>query len=131
METSVGAPRKRHVLIVDDDIELAWTFKATLERCGYEATIVPDGALALRFALEHRLDAVVCDLQMARLEGDLLYATVERSDPTLARRFVFIAGGTACPPLRKFMEAAHLPVLQKPVAIESLLSEVVRVAEQQ
>jgi hypothetical protein len=35
---------------------------------------------------------VVCDLQMSGVEGDLLYATVERSNPSLARRFIFITG---------------------------------------
>src|SRR5574342_591099 len=53
MEPGIGTPRKRHVLIVDDDIALAWPFKESLESRGYEATIVPDGALALKFALEH------------------------------------------------------------------------------
>ena len=130
METRNGTPRKRHVLIVDDDVPLAWSFKKMLERRGYDATIVPDGALALRFILQHALDAVVCDLQVSRLEGDLLYSAVERSDPTLARRFVFITSVAADAPQRKFLETAHRPVLQKPVVLESLLDEVVRVAEQ-
>lgn len=67
METNTGTPRKRHVLILDDDIPLAWSFKETLEQRGCAATIVPDGGLALKFVLEHHLDAVVCDLQIARL----------------------------------------------------------------
>ena len=57
METNNGTPRKKHVLIVDDDIQLAWSLKETLESDGYEVTIVPDGALALKFVLEHHFDA--------------------------------------------------------------------------
>jgi CheY-like chemotaxis protein len=129
MENNAGMPRKRHVLIVDDDIELAWSFKETLESFGYEATIVPDGGLALKFVLQHELDAVVCDLQMSRLEGDLLYATVERSNPSLARRFVFITGLPDSSQLRKFIDSVQIPVLRKPVAMDALLGEVVRVAE--
>jgi CheY-like chemotaxis protein len=128
METNIGTPRKRHVLIVDDDIELAWSFKETLERYGYDATIVPDGTLALRFLGDHQLDAVVCDLEMARLDGDLLYATIERSNPTLARRFVFITGLPHDSQLRKFVGSEDMPVLHKPVLIEALLGEVARVA---
>jgi CheY-like chemotaxis protein len=131
MEPGIGTPRKRHVLIVDDDIALAWPFKESLESRGYEATIVPDGALALKFALEHQPDAVVCDLQVSRLEGDLLHAAVERSDPSLARRFVFITGLANDAPLRKFLDSSNLPVLQKPVTVNALLGEVVRVAERQ
>ena len=129
METNNGTPLKKHVLIVDDDIQLAWSLKETLESAGYEATIVPDGALALKFVLEHHLDAVVCDLQMSRVEGDLLYATVERSNPSLARRFIFITGLDDYPQFQKFIDTIELPVLRKPVALDALRGEVVRVAE--
>ena len=130
METTInGTPRKRHVLIVDDDISLAWPFKESLEHLGYEATIVPDGALALKFVAEHALDAVVCDLQGFHLDADLLYATIERSRPSLAQRFVFIAGQENSSRFEKFAGAAELPVLHKPVAVDALVGEVVRVAE--
>jgi two-component system copper resistance phosphate regulon response regulator CusR len=130
MDTSNGTPRKRHVLIVDDDIQLAWSLKETLEQDGYEATIVPDGALALKFVLQHHLDVVVCDLQMAGVEGDLLYATVERCNPALARRFVFITGLDDHPQFQKFIDTIDLPALPKPVALAVLRGEVMRVAEQ-
>jgi DNA-binding NtrC family response regulator len=129
MDTNNGTPRKKHVLIVDDDIQLAWSLKETLESDGYEATIVPDGVLALKFVLEHHLDAVVCDLQMSRVEGDLLYATVERSNPSLARRFIFITGLDDYPQFQKFIDTTELPALRKPVALDALRGEVVRVAE--
>jgi DNA-binding NtrC family response regulator len=129
METNIDTPRKKHVLIVDDDIELAWSLKETLESEGYEATIVPDGALALKFVLQHHLDAVVCDLQMARVEGDLWYATVERANPLLARRFIFITGLDDHSQFQKFIDSVKLPVLRKPVAVDVLLDEVMRVIE--
>ena len=129
METNNGTPLKKHVLIVDDNIQLAWSLKESNESDGYEATIVPDGALALKFVLEHHLDAVVCDLQMSRVEGDLLYATVERSNPSLARRFIFITGLDDYPQFQKFIDTIELPVLRKPVALDALRGEVVRVAE--
>ncbi len=108
METVNGTLRKKHVLIVDDDIPLSWSLKETLERDGYEATIVPDGGLALKFVQEHQLDAVVCDLQMSRVEGDLLYATVERSNPALARRFIFITGLDDWPLFQKFIDTIRI-----------------------
>ena len=129
MDTNNGTPRNRHVLIVDDDIQLAWSLKESLESDGYTATIVPDGALALKFVLQHHLDAVVCDLQTSRMEGDLLYATVERSIPLLAERFIFITGPDDHSQFQKFIDSVELPVLRKPVAFDVLLGEVVRVLE--
>lgn len=129
MSSCNGTPRKRHVLILDDDITLAWSLKETLERRGYEATIVPEGRLALRFVAEHALDAVVCDLEVARLEGDLLHATVERSNPSLAQRFIFITGADNISRFEQFAAVAELRVLHKPVEMDTLVGEVVRVAE--
>jgi CheY-like chemotaxis protein len=129
METVNGTSRKRHVLIVDDDISLAWSLKESLEHDGYDATIVPDGGLALKFVLAHQLDAVVCDLQMYGVEGDLFYATVGRTNPFLARRFVFIIGLDARSQFQKFLDSVELPVLCKPVTLDALRGEVMRVAE--
>jgi len=124
------AARKRHVLILDDDISLAWSLKQTLELRGYEATIVPEGTLALKFVSQHDLDAVVCDLQVLHLEGDLLHATVERSNPSLARRFIFITTNGNGSRFEQFAGSAELPVLHKPVEVDALVGEVVRVVEQ-
>jgi DNA-binding NtrC family response regulator len=129
MSTCNGTPRKRHVLILDDDIPLAWSLKETLEHRGYEATIVPEGSLALKFVSEHALDAVVCDFQMRQLEGDLLHATVERSNPALAQRFIFITGEDDGSRIEKFADSAELPMLHKPIEVDALVGEVVRVAE--
>jgi DNA-binding NtrC family response regulator len=128
MNTS-GTPRKRHVLILDDDISLAWPLKETLERRGYDATIVPEGSLALKFVTEHTLDAVVCDLQVARLEADLLHATVGRSNPSLAQRFIFITGAENGSSFEKLADSAELLILRKPVEVDRLAGEVIRVAE--
>jgi DNA-binding NtrC family response regulator len=129
MPLNNGTPRKKHVLIVDDDVPLSWSFKETLESRGYDATIVPDGRMALKFVQDHDLDVVVCDLQIFRLEGDLLYAAVERSNPSLARRFIFITSADDCSPFRRLAEATELPMLCKPVAVEALLSAVLRLME--
>ena len=131
METSNGTPRKKHVLIVDDDIELAWSLKAALESKGCEATIVPDGALALKFLLEHRTDAVVCDLHASRVEGDLLCATLERSYPVLARRFVFLVKPDDYSQFQKFIDSVEQPVLRKPLVVEALVNEVGRAVERE
>jgi DNA-binding NtrC family response regulator len=124
-----GTPRKRHVLILDDDIALAWSLKETLERRGYEATVVPEGTLALKFVSEHTLDAVVCDLHVVRLEADLLHATIARSNPVLAERFIFIAGNNGDSPFEKLVGSSELLVLHKPVEVDWLADEVMRMAE--
>lgn len=119
METN--AP-KRHVLIVDDNLDLAETFKHLLEAHGFEATVVSNGVLALKHILHKPTDAVVCDLKMPQLEGDMFFTTVERLKPELARRFIFITGMADDPHFEKFVTTVKAPLLRKPVGIEQLLA---------
>jgi CheY-like chemotaxis protein len=128
METSANVPRKRRVLIVDDNVELGWFFQEILKLHGYDASVLHDGAQALKQLLQSPTDAVICDLQMPQLDGDLLYATVERTNPALARRFIFVTGEAGDPRFQKFVGTVEAPVLRKPVAVETLLSAVGRIA---
>lgn len=124
MENNASVPRKRHVLIVDDDARLAQFLKKLLELHGYEAEVATDGVVALKHVLHQHTDVVLCDLQMPLLEGDLFYATVERVKPALARRFVFITGMADDPHFHAFVTSVDAPVLQKPVPMEKLVAVV-------
>ena len=130
MEANPSANRKRHVLIVEDNIELAAAYQELLEIQGYEVSYSPNGAAALQHVMIHPTDAVVCDLQMPRLEGDLFYATIERAQPALARRFVFITGMAEDEHFREFVAHVQAPVLRKPIQVTALLAEVARVMVQ-
>jgi len=127
MDAAPRAARKRHVLIVEDNLELAVTYQELLQVQGYEVSLSPNGAEALKHVMIHPTDAVVCDLQMPRLEGDLLYATIERAQPALARRFVFITGVADDARFQEFIAHVQTPVLRKPVPVTALLAEVARV----
>ena len=128
METNTGTTRKRHVLIVDDNAELAWFFSEILKLYGYEVTVMADVVVALKHLLSHPTDAIICDLQMPSLDGDLFFATVERAKPELARRFIFVTGLAEDARFHKFISTVEAPVLRKPLAVETLLAEVERVA---
>ena len=56
-------------------------------------------------------------------------ATVERLNPQLARRFVFITGLDDEGPFQKFIDAVALPTLHKPVNLGTLMNEVLGVMD--
>lgn len=124
MEEQTAEAKRHHVLVVDDNLELAQTFKQLLEENGYTVTLAPNGVLALKTILKSDVDAVVCDLKMPQLEGDMFYITVERVKPSLCQRFVFITGMGADPKFRPFINQVQVPVLFKPVAVHVLLEEI-------
>ena len=124
MPKTTGEEQKRKVLVVDDDIDLAQVYKETLEKHGYSVTTAPNGVVALKYVLNREVDAIVCDLKMPQLEGDMFYLTVERMKPELCGRFIFITGMTENPKFQPFISSHAARVLFKPVTMEQLVGAV-------
>ena len=123
MENEKDATRKKRVLVVDDDLELTLIYQQLLEACDYEVTTASDGILALKEVLYQDVDAILCDLRMPELEGDLFYSAVERAKPGLCRRFIFITGAAEDPKYHAFLSQVKAPILRKPVQPAKLLEE--------
>ncbi len=121
MPNQAGAEKQRHLLVVDDNLELAHTYEALFKTQDYQVSIAGNGVLALKFLLDHAVDAIVCDLSMPQLDGDMFHLTVQRVRPHLARRFVFITGNVGNPRYETFLENVGCPVLYKPVSGEEIL----------
>ena len=65
----VRAPRRRRILVVDDSITTRTLEKNILENTGYEVLVSADGEEAWALMQSERLDAVVADVAMPRLDG--------------------------------------------------------------
>jgi two-component system sensor histidine kinase/response regulator len=127
MDTNNPDHRRRNIVIVDDNAELSWFFQEILKLHGYEATVFNHPVPALKHVLTQHTDAIICDLQMPGLDGDLFYATVERAQPVLAQRFIFVTGVADDERFQTFINTVEVPVLRKPVAVEKLLEEIARI----
>ena len=79
------------------------------------------GVIALKQILNRDVDAVICDLKLPQLEGDMFYITVERTKPHLCDRFIFITGMADNPKFQPFISRMESRVLFKPVSIDQLL----------
>ena len=123
------ASHKKCVLIVDDDLELSSIYRHLLETFNYEVNTAANGKVALEKILSRDMDAIICDLRMPELEGDLFYSTIERVKPYLCRRFIFLTGAADDPKYHSFLNQVKSPVLHKPVHPEQLLMELHRLLE--
>ena len=123
METQCGPVPTKHVLVVDDDIEFALTYQALLQVHGYRVSTATDGSQALKLVLNSNVDAILCDLRMPELTGDLFYVEVGRARPHLQRRFIFITGYADDPIYETFLKNVKAPVLCKPISIDHLLGK--------
>jgi CheY-like chemotaxis protein len=123
MENQSGPAPSKHVLVVDDDIQLALTFQALLQVHGYRVSTAADGVQALKLVLSSDVDAILCDLHMPELTGDLFYLEVTRVRPHLLKRFIFITGNADDPLYETFLKSVKAPVLPKPFSIDRLLGK--------
>ncbi|WP_428622594.1 response regulator [Sedimenticola sp.] len=61
--------KSRHILVVDDDLEIRNLLQAYLEQNGYRVTTVGEGKTMNRVLEEQRIDLVVLDLMLPGADG--------------------------------------------------------------
>jgi len=76
--------------VVEDTEDLAMVFHTAMERAGFDAEIIPDGAVALERLAEAVPDLVVLDLHLPGASGETILKFI-RSDPRLENINVIVA----------------------------------------
>ncbi len=74
---------KARILVADDEEDLVWAIRYSLEDEGYEVLTAYDGAQTLAAARRYRPDLIVLDIIMPRMDG-LRVCQILRRDPSLA-----------------------------------------------
>ena len=123
MDTRSSPVNGKHVLIVDDDIELALTYQALLQAHDYRASTAANGVQALKLVKNGDVDAILCDLNMPELAGDLFYLEVGRVRPQLLKHFIFVTAHADNSLYETFLKSVKAPVLAKPVSAGCLLEK--------
>jgi CheY-like chemotaxis protein len=91
-ETTPSRQVMRRVLVVDDDYDLAQLLREVLTYDNCEVEIATNGMEAMDRLRTDEYDAVICDLMMPRVDGEVLYHDVVHQYPFLANRFIFVTG---------------------------------------
>lgn len=74
----------KQVLVIDDSPSIRALMAMALERSGYAVVSAEDGQAAFDLLDGRHLDAIVCDLNMPRMDG-LAFLRVLRNDPRYRR----------------------------------------------
>lgn len=83
-------PRRRHVLIVDDEAAIRSLITTFLTRAGYQVDFAVDGQDAIDKLQVERYDAVVTDLMMPRVDGVGVVRYLQESQPELLHRTIVL-----------------------------------------
>ena len=86
-----------HILVVDDEPLMAQSLADALAAEGYEIDVAVNGQRALEKIKDHTYDLILSDLRMPGLDGVGLYRELERWQPNLRRRMIFVTGAIEHP----------------------------------
>jgi PAS domain S-box-containing protein len=90
----LAAGRRRRILVIDDDPDVAEGLELALTVSGHDVTVAYDGAAGLEAARAFQPDVVFCDLGMPGLDGYQV-ARAFRADPALRQIFLVALTGYA------------------------------------
>lgn len=111
--SSFRPPRRKSVLVVDDEIEVGRSIERILGR-DHDVVIVSRGEAALALVDERAWDVVLCDLMMPEMTGVEVYRRAVEMKPDLGHRFVFLTGGTFDEVIRAFLLGVPNGLIEKP-----------------
>ncbi|MBI2467222.1 MAG: response regulator [Candidatus Rokubacteria bacterium] len=106
----------KHILVVDDEAEIAAILAEILTEEGHHVETAENGAAALEMLHRRTYDLILSDLRMPELDGPGLYRALQQHHPQLLGRVVFLTGDTLEPHTLEFLRETGAPSLNKPFA---------------
>lgn len=113
-----GANRENrgHVLVIDDEEDVASLIAEILRRDGFTVEAVYSGEAGVKAVLLKRFDAILADIKMPGIGGQGFLKEIKRLQPETADRIAFVTGSTMSPDIRGFLDNCNARFLEKPVA---------------
>lgn len=130
---ALRASTESHVLIVDDEPDLAELISDIVTGFGYRTSIAQSGNFAQKMlaAPGTEVEAILCDIRMPDGDGPQLYDWLSANRPALIHRIGFVTGDTLGPSAGRFLARTGCPVIEKPFTpsdIQQVLETLVRPA---
>ena len=124
MTGSIAHGRKRVVIVGEDDEPIAFLLRdAFNDEPGYQAVVVPDGALVLDTVQQVRADVLILDIMMPGLSGFEVYDRI-RADPTIRDMPVLFMSAAAATHQEDFTKRGITEILEKPFDLNDLIDRV-------
>ncbi|MBI2796609.1 MAG: response regulator [Gemmatimonadetes bacterium] len=109
------------VLIVDDEAAIARALALALTRDGWACVQATSAEQAQARLREEMFDAMVLDLRLSDMRGDVLLHVAASLQPHLAERSLFMTGDISAK-AEALIEATHCPFVRKPFDLADVLA---------
>jgi PAS domain S-box-containing protein len=106
------------VLVADDEPFIIEAMRRAL--AGHQVSVCTNGRDALVLCERERFDVIFCDLVMPELGGIDVLKALQKSDPELAKRVVFMTGGVFTPQALDLLGSVENKLLEKPFSLEDV-----------
>lgn len=112
------------ILVVEDDPTIRELVRLHLSSASYEVMTAVDGLQGLQYAVVHRPDLIVSDVQMPNMDGFGMLAAVRANEQTASIPVIFLTALDDRDSFRKSMNLGADDFLTKPVKRADLLNAV-------
>jgi DNA-binding response OmpR family regulator len=112
------------ILVVDDQPEILENLALVLESEGYRVLMASDGAEALALLQKEKVDLILADIAMPRMNGYQLYERVRANPAWVAVPFLFLTARAMDSDIRYGQQLGVDDYLTKPIEPEDLLAVV-------
>ncbi|MBQ9874445.1 MAG: response regulator [Thermoguttaceae bacterium] len=122
-------PRRKRVVIVDDDPEVLESVRLALESFGYDVETASDGATGLALVERSRPDLMILDMMIPKRSGYLVLETLRQIDDFPTRIIMITANeGNRH---KEYAEALGVDAyIRKPFAMDELMREIDRIFDE-
>ena len=110
-----------HILVVDDEPEVAHYVGEFLEQEGFKVTTATGARKALTLLERTKVDLIISDLSMPHMGGRQFWQQVRESKPDLARRIIFSTGDSSGKRSLSFLRSSGCAWIEKPFEPDELL----------
>ncbi len=122
---TVGAPGARsrargRVLVVDDEPSICFALELALGRAGFAVVAVNSGEAAEARLRSEPFDAMVVDLRIPDVRGDVLFHQAVALQPHLKTQTLVFTGDVTAR-AQRIIEACGCPVVRKPFDLGDLI----------
>jgi signal transduction histidine kinase len=115
--------RTDHVLVIDDEADVADTLRVLFESLAQAVTVATDGERAWQLLTTPgaAYGLVTLDLKMPGLSGPRLWDRLVAARSPMLSRIAFVTGDTVDPDTERFLASTGRPVLAKPFRLHDLI----------
>jgi DNA-binding response OmpR family regulator len=106
--------------VIDDDPLVGQWLTDVLAAEGHQVETVDSGRAGLERLRGGAFDLVLTDLRMPDVDGIGVYQELERTQPRMAQRVIFVSGNTREPRYQRFLAGLEDRNLPKPFDINQL-----------